>query len=55
MDNVQNIRDIDILGFMNSCHWKQNAKTTSENASYENSTSQECLQPPQMAIMISRA
>lgn len=44
MDNVQNIRDIDILGFMNSCHWKQNAKTTSENASYENSTSQECLQ-----------
>lgn len=44
MDNDQNIKDIDILGFMYSDHWKQNAKTIAEIASYENSTSQECLQ-----------
>ncbi|EST56766.1 hypothetical protein T458_03995 [Brevibacillus panacihumi W25] len=41
MDNDQNIKDIDILGFMYSDHWKQNAKTIAEIASYENSTSQE--------------
>lgn len=33
MDNDKNIKDIDILGFMYSDHWKQNAKTIAEIAS----------------------
>lgn len=41
MDIDQDIRDMDIF---RSDHWKQNAKTIAEIASYENSTSQECLQ-----------
>ncbi|MGF9712496.1 site-specific integrase [Paenibacillus sp. JMULE4] len=44
MDNDQNIKDIDILGFTYSDHWKQNAKTIAEIASYAKSTSLECLE-----------
>lgn len=41
MDKEQNIRNMDIFS---SDHWKQHEKTISANASYENSTSRECLQ-----------
>ncbi|MDU2242007.1 MAG: site-specific integrase [Paenibacillus sp.] len=39
MDSDQEVRDL-----FKSNHWKQNAKTISPNASYANSTSQECLE-----------
>ncbi|WP_181410085.1 hypothetical protein [Paenibacillus sp. tmac-D7] len=41
MDSDQDIRDMDLF---RSDHWKHEAKTMSWIASYENSTSRECLQ-----------
>lgn len=41
MDNDQDIRDMDIF---RSDHWKHEAKTSSQIASYANTTSPECLE-----------